>query len=180
MATFAYRGQLNSSEEPVIVPMLVANSQTVTVGSAVKTQSFASGSGVMAATAGSKIAGIVAGLVDNVGIDFSNTKQTYTGTYTKSTKTYVASATNTTVDLIKALVIVDPMALFENKSAGNLAVADTYKFFDLTSASQIADQDGADATGAFQLIKLDPSALSDATVGLFRMAENELFNYVQQ
>lgn len=177
---FQYRGQLNGAANPVILPMLIANSSTVVVGRAVKMQSLGSGGGVIAATAGSLVAGIVQGIVDKNGIDMDNSVQSITGTWTSSTQSFASSSTNTTVDLVKALVVVDKQALWYNDSAGDMAVADEYKFFDLLSAAQVADQNGHDTAGAFQLIKRNPDGDDDASKGIFRIAESNSEPYAQQ
>ena len=181
--SFEYRGQLSGgSENPVTMSVLIGNSSTVAVGEAVKLHVFASGSGAIRATAGSKILGIVVGIVDKNGIDLDNTSSSnYDGTWTSSSKTYASTADNTSDKLIKALVVVDPNALWYNDSAGTLAVADEYKLFDLLSATQFADQDGADSAGAFLLIKRDPDGDGDASKGIFKIAETEIVApYAQQ
>jgi hypothetical protein len=180
MATFAYRGQLNGAENPIVVHAMINNSDTVAVGEALSCDTFSNGSGAIRATAGSKVFGICVGIVDSEGIDLRNTKKTLKGTWTKGTNTYAAASDNLTVDMVSAIVNIDPLSLWENKTAGALATADLFKFFDLTSATQIADQNGTDAAGAFQLMKLDPSALGDTTVGLFKISESIFGFAVQQ
>lgn len=181
MAGFEYRGQLSGAQDPVTLPVLIGNSQTIKVGDAVKLVAFASAGGAMRATAGEEVLGICVGIVDRYGIDLDNTSSSnYDGTWTSSTKTYAASADNMTDKLVKALVVVDTEALWYNDSAGDLAAADEYKFFDLTDQDQIADQNGADNAGAFILIKRDPDGDGDASKGIFKIAESELDAYAQQ
>jgi len=181
MAGFEYRGQLSGAQDPVTLPVIIGNSQTVKVGDAVKLVAFASGGGACRATAGEEVLGICVGIVDKNGIDLDNTSSdNYDGTWTSSSKTYVASADNTTDKTVKALVVVDKEALWYNDSAGTLAVADEYKFFDVTDQDQIADQDGADNAGAFILIKRDPDGDGDASKGIFKIAEHEFDAYAQQ
>lgn len=182
MAGFNYRGQLSGGKEnPVTLRVKIANSQTVAVGEAVKLQTLASGGGALRATAGSKVLGIVQGIVDANGIDLDNTSTSnYDGTFTSSTKTYSASSNNMTNKQVQALVVIDKNALWYNDSAGDLAAADQYKFFDITSATQIADQDGSDTAGSFVLIKLNPDNDGDASKGLFTIAESQTDAYAQQ
>ena len=181
MAGFEYRGQLSGAQDPVTLPVIIGNSQTVKVGDAVKLVAFASGGGACRATAGEEVLGICVGIVDKNGIDLDNTSSdNYDGTWTSSSKTYVASADNTTDKTVKALVVVDKEALWYNDSAGTLAVADEYKFFDVTDQDQIADQDGANNAGAFILIKRDPDGDGDASKGIFKIAEHEFDAYAQQ
>jgi hypothetical protein len=177
---FTYRGQLDGKDNPVTLSVPVANSQTVVIGNACKMQTFASGGGCMNATAGSLVLGIVVGLTDVNGIDLDNTKVTIDGTWTSSSGTYVGASNNMTVKKIQALVVVDPYAIWFNDTAGDLAPADLQKHFDLVTAGQIADQNGADAAGAFYSIKLDPDGDADLSKGLFIVTESELAYAVQQ
>lgn len=181
MAGFEYRGQLNGAENPITLEVPIGNSATVKVGDAVKLVAFASGGGLTRATAGEEILGILTGIVDKNGIDLDNTStNNYDGTWTSSTKTYVASADNMTDKEIRGLVVVDKDALWYNDAAGNLAAADILKFFDLADQDQVADQDGADNAGAMILIKRDPDGDGDASKGIFKIAESELDPYAQQ
>ena len=181
MAGFEYRGQLSGGKEnPVTLPVVIGNSQTIKVGDAVKLVAFASGGGAYRATAGEEVLGVCVGIVDKNGIDLDNTDpQNYDGTWTSSSKTYVSASANMTSKAIKCLVVIDKDALWYNDSAGSLAVADEYKFFDVADQDQIADQDGADNAGAFVLIKRDPDGDADASKGIFKIAESELDPYVQ-
>ena len=180
--SFKYQGQLSGGKEnPVMLKVRIANSQTVAAGEAVKLQALSSGGGVMRATAGSQVLGIVDGIVNADGIDLDNANiSTYDGTWTSNTKTYAAASDNMTDKGVSVLVIVDKEAVFTNDSAGTLVAADELKYFDLTSATQIADQDGHDTAGAFILIKRDPIGDGDASQGAFKIAESELDAYAQQ
>lgn len=179
---FNYRGQLSGGKEnPVTLQVGIANSQTVTVGDAVKLQALSSGGGILPATAGSKIFGIVVGITDQYGIDLDNTSPSnFDGTWTSGTKAYAAASNNMTNKLVKAKVIVDENSLWYNDAAGDLVVADEFKYFDITSATQIADQNGNDTAGAFLLVRRDPDGDADASKGLFKIAESYLQPYVQQ
>jgi len=182
MAGFEYRGQLSGGKEnPVTLSVIIGNSQTVKVGDAVKLVAFASAGGATRASAGEEILGICVGIVDKNGIDLDNTDpNNYDGTWTSSSKTYVATSDNMTDKTVKALVVVDKDALWYNDTAGTLAVADEYKFFDLTDQDQVANQDGADDSGALILMKRDPDGDGDASKGIFKLAESELDAYAQQ
>lgn len=181
MAGFEYRGQLNGAENPVVLTVPIAASSAVKVGDAVKLQTFASGSGVLRATGGSKILGVVQGIVNNVGIDLDNADPaSFAGTWASSTGTYTASSANMTVKTVSVLIVVDKNAIWYNDAAGDFAAADIMKAFDLADQDQVADQNGADAAGALRLIKLDPDGDGDASKGLFIIVENDLDAYVQQ
>lgn len=176
---FQYRGQLNGAENPVVLDILVGNSDAVVVGRAVKMDTLGNGGGIIAATAGSRIVGILVGLTDKNGIDLDNTTQAHSGTWVPSTQTFTAAADNMTVDCIRGKVIVDKNSLWYNDTAGDLVVADEYKFFDLGSAAQVADQNGHDSAGAMMLIKRDPDGDGDASKGIFKIAESNLDPYAQ-
>jgi hypothetical protein len=182
MAGFEYRGQLSGGKEnPVTLPVLIGNSQTIKVGDAVKLVAFASGGGACRATTGEEVMGVCVGIVDKNGIDLDNSDpNNYDGTWTSSSKTYASSADNMSDKLVKALVVVDKDALWYNDTAGALAAADEYKFFDVADQDQIADQDGADNAGAFILVKRDPDGDADASKGIFKIAESEFDAYAQQ
>ena len=182
MAGFEYRGQISGGKEnPVMHSVLIGNTQTVKVGDAVKLVAFSSGGGLCRATAGEEVLGILVGIVDKNGIDLDNTStDNYDGTWTSSSKTYVTSADNMTDKLVRGQVVVDKEAKWYNDSAGTLAAADEYKFFDVTDQDQIADQDGADNAGAFVLLERDPDGDADASKGIFKLAESELDPYAQQ
>lgn len=181
MNGFEYRGQLNGADNPVVRHVAIANSQAVAVGQAVQLEAIGSGGGCKAAAAGTEVLGIIVGIVNNDGIDLDNANTgTYDGTWTTSTRTYTAAADNMTGKKVRALVVVDKESLFANDSAGDLALADEYKFFDLLSATQVADQNGHDTGGAMLLVKVDPDSTGDASVGLFKIAESELDAYAQQ
>lgn len=176
---FQYRGQLNGAENPVVLDVLVGNSDAVVVGRAVKLDTLSNGGGIIAATAGSRILGILVGLTDKNGIDLDNTKQVHSGTWVASTQTFTAAADNMTVDGIRGKVVVDKDALWYNDAAGDLVVADEYKFFDVANAYQVGDQNGHDSAGALMLIKRDPDGDGDASKGIFKIAESNLDAYAQ-
>jgi hypothetical protein len=178
MAIFDYKGQMNGAENPVDLHVLIGNSGTVAVGEAVKMDSFSNGGGVLRATAGSKVLGVVVGIVTNKGIPLANASTSdYDGTFTESSNTYAATSDNTTDKKVKAIVRIDEHALWRNDTAGDLAVADLLKYFDLSSATQVGDQNGHDTAGALQLMEIDPD---DASVGVFRIAEGYHYPYAQQ
>lgn len=178
MAQFRYVGQLNGAENPVTIEIPINNSDTVAVGEAVKMDTLVNGGGVIRATAGSRIFGFVVGIVNALGIDLDNADpNTFDGTWTSSSRTYVAASDNLTDKLVKARVVIDKEALWENDTAGDLALADDWKFFDLTSATQVADQNGHDTVGALVLVRR-PNP-DDASVGVFKIAESAVDPYAQ-
>lgn len=180
MAGFEYRGQLDGNTgSPVTHRVLIANSSTVKVGDAVQMEAFSSGGGCKRAAAGTEILGIVNGIVDADGIDLDNTGTTIDGTWTSSAQTYAAASDNVTVAGVRAEVVVDKNSKFYNDSAGDLAAADEYKFFDLADQDQVANQNGSDTVGAMLLVERDPDGDGDASKGIFVIAESELDPYAQ-
>ena len=180
MAGFEYRGQLNGAQNPVTHDIVIANSVTVKVGDVLTMTALSSGGGCSRAAAGSRVLGVCVGIVDKNGIDLDNTStDNYDGTWTSSSKTYITSSDNKTDKLIAAKVVVDKYAVWYNDSAGSLAAADEFKYFDLTDQDQIANQDGHDTVGAFILIKRDPDGDADASKGLFVITESYLNAYTQ-
>jgi hypothetical protein len=177
MAKFTYAGQLNGADNPVTIDVIINDSKTVSVGGAVLLDTFADGGGCEAASAGSLVLGICVGIYKGILPIESLPAGGYSGTYTASTQTYVAAANNTTVDKIHAKVVVDPMAKWRNDSAGALATADLFKCFDLVSATQVANQNGHDTGGAFQLLEINPDDVSE---GIWRIRESEFGYAVQQ
>lgn len=181
MAGFEYRGQLNGADNPVTITLPIGASATVKVGDLVKLVAFSSGGGLTRATATEEILGVCVGIVDKKGIDLDNTStDNYDGTWTSSSKTYVAASDNMSDKMISCRVVVDKNSIWYNDSAGTLAAADIGKFFDIADQDQVADQDGADNAGAMILIKRDPDGDSDASKGLFIIAEHEWDAYAQQ
>ncbi len=176
--SFVFKKSLDGNiAEPVVRYIKLGNTKTVVVGEAVKIDTFSNGGGALRITAGDKVLGIVVSIVDSNGIDLDNTRQTLHGTWTSATRTYVSASDNLTVDGVMVGVVMDKNVLWYNVTAGTLAYADEYKFFDILSATQIADQNGADAAGAFQLIERDADL---ATAGLFRISESQNDMAVQQ
>ena len=174
MARFVYKGRLNGEQPHGARKFLIGNSAAITIGGAVAS----TGGYIVAGTAGAKIAGICVGITTKNGLPIANASAaSYSGTFVESTGVYTAAADNATVDQVMAEIVMDKDALWENDSAGDLAQADVMGLFDLTSATQIADQNGSATAGAFQLIEINPN---DASMGLFRIAESRLDYAVQQ
>jgi hypothetical protein len=179
MAKFDYAGQLNGADNPVTIDVLISQAggaKTATVGGVVVLDALSDGGGCEAASAGSLVLGICVGLYQGIRPIENLPAGSYSGTYVASTRTYTAASDNITVDKIYAKVVVDPMAKWKNDSAGDLVAADLFKCFDLVSATQVANQNGHDTQGAFQLLEIDPN---DASTGIFRIRESE-FGYAAQ
>ena len=168
MAGFEYRGQINGAQNPILENLIIGNSVTVTVGDAVL---LTTGFVALGTSSSVGIYGIVVGIVNDKGLDLDSAKaDTYDGTWTSSSKTYVATADNQTDKKIRAVVCPDPMALWYNDSSGTLTTAMLKQHFKLTDEDQIDQGTNTAAVGQFQLWKLDPDADADASKGLWRIS----------
>ncbi len=169
---FEHRGQLSGSEPPAYANVVIANSQTISVGDAITVASGA----VSVGTSGNRIFGVVAGIVNSDGIDLENANtNTFDGTFTgktgSSSDTYVASADNVTDKKVQAQVIYDDDALFINDSDGDFTdPTDLWQHYVLVSESQIDESSNSETVGQFQLVKLDPDGDGDASKGIFRLS----------
>ena len=172
MASFTYAGQLNSSESPVTIDVVIKNSAHVAVGEAVTLNS-----GVDSASTSSRILGICVGIYDvnGLALDNADTSQ-LDGTWVSSTQTYTAGNDNVTDDYVTVKVIVDKMSLFRNDSDATLTKAMVASHFHLATAGQIDGDTNAEDKGQFWLAKLDPE---DASVGFFCISESVMDPYVQ-
>jgi len=166
MAGFSLRGHLLGAANPVTRDAIVGNSQTVTVGDAVKmTDGFA-----QVCDANDRIMGIVAGITDANGIDLDSTQSdNYDGTWTSSAKTYVATSDNQTDKKVKVKMICDPYALFYNDADASLTSAMDMEFFSLIDEDQVDGDTNSATVGELQLWKRDPDSDADASKGIFRI-----------
>lgn len=169
MTGFEYRKSLKGSEDAGVLYFTGANSITFIIGDAVKvdTSGFAT-----TASAGNKLAGIVAQVVDANGIAVDPDSGT--------TNNYTMTSTNQTVGLKKVGIIFSKDALFANQATTALAVTNLLQFFDLSDKNTISTASASDTAGQMQLIGLDPDGDGDTTKGLFRIAESQFDPYVQQ
>jgi hypothetical protein len=181
---FRYFSTLNAgTPTPIARPYLIGNSKTLRVGDAVRIDT----SGLcVTAGAGNPIAGVIVGFVDNNGIPVNGFGVTNTTGATFSGDDVVVTASDNTsrASAVYAQVVLDPSGniLWLNKSDGSLALTNLFQLFDNDSNSrQIATGGASDSSGQWQLIELDPEskggAATDATKGLFRIAEPQLMNF---
>lgn len=175
MAGFEYRGQLNGAENPVTLKVCIKNSATVKVGDMV----YNDGAGATRATSSTLILGVVVGIVNADGIDLDNAAtDSYDGTWTSSTKTYVADSDNMTVKKISALVIADENALFYNDSDGDFTnPADQHLFCDLSDHDQVDESETSATAGQVFIYKLDPDSDGDASKCIVKIARSQLMAY---
>jgi len=183
MAYFKPKGRLSNEQSAGQISLIIANSQTVYTGAAV---SISAGF-VIPATTTSKILGVVVGFVDRLGRPLDTTfmaNKNFTGTFTNGalgTQNYVSSSSNQTVDMVKALIVIDPNQLYVNDTQTALTTAMLFGFFRIRSgvnATQLATYAG-DVAAPFQLIQLDPDSTGTTTQGLFKIAQSAFEAYVQ-
>jgi len=166
MAGFSLRGHLLGAQNPVTDHIIIAASETVTVGDAMK---MSSGYAAVC-DANDRIYGVCIGIVDKNGIDLDSTSSdNYDGTWTSSSSTYTASADNTTDKQIKAIIVADPYALWYNDADADLTAAMDKQFFSLVDEDQIDGDTNSATVGEMQLWSRDPDGDSDASKGLFRI-----------
>lgn len=178
MAGFFYRKHMLGLTTGACAEFIIANSQTITVGDSIK---LSSGYATLALAAGPTM-GVVLGIVDPNGINIDGEAADVDGTVSGSgqTLTYVAASDNATSKMVKVQVMCDPFALFYNDADGSLTQAYVGTFFDVVAASDQIDQSSTTTSGNWQLIELDPDGDSDASKGLFRIAEWQGWAYAQQ
>lgn len=166
MAKFDYVGHLLGAPNPAVTELIIANSQTVTIGDAIKN----SGGYAAVCDANDRILGIVVGFTDKNGIDLDSTlRSNYDGTWTNTpgAQTYVASNDNVTDKQIKVKVIADPYALFENDADAAMTAAMRFSFFSLVDEDQVDGDTNSTTVGELQLWKL-PNP-DDLSIGWFRI-----------
>lgn len=174
---FQFRYNLAGRTSGIRRSFIITGSQTITVGDMVSLSSgFLSLSG-----AGATIMGVVVGLTDKNGIDLGNTKLSGTWTYTRSTRTVVAAADNTTVDQVKALIDVDPLSVWAGETDN--ASTDTQSrlagcYSDIVAASDQVDDDTAATTQAQLFIwGADPESNSTNKANLYSIAQHQIMGW---
>lgn len=162
MAGFHFRKSLVTKDEPSLLYFIIDNSDVVQIGDAmyINTDGHA---GI--ATAGIKVAGIAAQVVDKNGIAIDPDSGT--------SDTYTVASDNETVAKKEVGLICSQDVLFFNDADGDLATTDLMQFFNLIDENTIDESDGGDTAGQFQLVGLDPDGDGDASKGLFKIAESQ-------
>jgi len=172
---FYYRGSLlGVHSSPMILEVILAASQTVTLGDAVRVNT--SGYSVVCG-ATSLVAGVVKGIVDKNGMSVFSPRSSRGSATVSGDDTCTTASDNTTVDQIKAQIEIalPGNSLYYNDANGDFTQSEVFKYFDLTSTGDQIDQGtGSDAAAVAQLIKIDPDGDGDASKGLFIFAETQL------
>lgn len=158
--------------------ILIDDSVTMTLGDAVAINTTGA-LGVVAV--GERVLGVVTGFVDKNGLPLN--AQHVTGSdFTQSgtagrigSETVVTASDNTTDSQIQAVVIVDPSQEYYNDADEDLDLTDDYQYFDTVSAGDQIDASTVSTTGQFLCVDRDPDNDSDASKGIFRIAESALY-----
>lgn len=175
MAGFEYRGQLNGAENPRTLDCAIKNSATVKVGDMV----YNDGDGITRATSATLVLGVVVGIVNDDGIDLDNAStDTYDGTWTSSSKTYVAAGDNMTDKKVRAKVIADENALWYNDADGNFTdPGDCHLFCDLADHDQVDESETSATAGQVFIVKLDPDGDGNTSKCIVKIARSQLHAY---
>ena len=113
-----------------------------------------------------KIMGVLTGYVDDFGksIDFNS----------GSDVAFTAASDNTSSALVNGIVDVGRELWIQLDADASLAVTNIGQYFNLNNAIQVDFADASDTNGAVQLLRLDPEGVSDASMGLYRIADHQL------
>ena len=175
---FKFRQNVYGVDQPGSVDFIIANSQTLTIGDAVRINTAGY---LIVCAAGDPVLGILTGLVDLNGVNvFSPRAQGTAGTTLTPDDTVTVSSTNQSdaTRNVKAQVQLDPAGanLYYNDADGDFAATNMLQMFDTTSGGdQISQASASDTNGQFQLIKLDPDNDGDLSKALFRVSEGQLY-----
>jgi hypothetical protein len=179
---FRFRRSLYGGDLPAGLRFRVANSATIKIGDAVRVNNAGF---LVRAAAGNPVLGILTGIVNNTGINvFGLGATTASATLTEDDQV-ATSSTNQTNNVatgwIEGEVVVDPAGalLWYNDADDTMAQTNVCQFYDVVAASAQIDESSADdSSGQFQCVVLDPDGDSDASKGLFRIAEPQLLSEV--
>ena len=150
-------------ERSDILPILMGNTVTYVMGDLVTVDS--DGLLQLITSSDEKIAGVVVGFVGKNGepLDFA----------TGYNDRFTSSGTNSTVALHKALVDVGREIWIQIDADASLAQTNLFQYFNTNNSYQVDVGDASDTDGAVQLVKLDPEGVSDASMGLYRIADHQ-------
>lgn len=159
---------------PTAFEFIIDNSETVTIGDAVD---FNSGY-LQVVDAGDNPLGVVVGIVDANGVPVNHPDADVDGTVTGD-DTYATASDNTSDKKVKAQVIISTNVLYFNDADSDLSAAKVGLYFDTTATGDQITGSGSTSAGAFQLVVWEPNNDGDASTGLFKISETQLFTYAQ-
>lgn len=153
----------SKTEKSDFLPILMGNTVTFVIGDLVTVDS--DGLLQLVTSSDEKIAGIVTGFVgkNNEAVDFLSG-------YTDRVTT---TSDNSTVAMNRAIVDVGREIWIQIDADASLAQTNLFQYFNTNNSYQVDVADAADTNGALQLIKLDPEGVSDASMGLYRIADHQ-------
>jgi len=179
---FIYKRHLTPGiETPATLEVILANSAgPITVGDAVK---YNDGGYLVGCTADYAMLGICVGFVTSKGENIFKTSEDH-GATLAGDDTVTAASDNVTVHKVKAVVVIDQMALFQAYADSTLGQAECGLWFDgvVIDGTYVDGVTGTGATYAagtqqFQLIEL-VTTLNDGsastTTGLFRIGRSQV------
>ena len=157
----------------------INNSATITVGDMV----ILSSGYIALAPANTPIMGCVVGLTDSDGIDLASSRKVLAGSgasYTASTRTVVAGSDNSTTDLLKAIIDVDPFSVWSAApdaaigSTGASILTGSYCDLVATAGDQPDESDASASQQQLFIWGLDPENSSN---GLYSIAQHQLWGW---
>ena len=183
-AGFHLRKSVYGGDLPAGMNFLLDDSATFTIGDAVQVDTDGL---LVRSTAGEEVLGVLVGIVSDDDINvfsLDSGSAPIAGSTLTGDDTIATSSTNSTDSTrsVNGKVVLDPAGalLWYNDSSGTLAQTNLCQFFNgNATADQIDQTSASDANGQWQLMELDPDGDSDASKGLFRIAENQNHPYTQ-
>jgi len=150
-------------ERSDFLPVLMGNTVTFVMGDLVTVDS--DGLLQLITSSDEKVCGVVKGFVAKNGESVS-----FLSGYDDRVTT---ASDNSTVAMNKAIVDVGREIWFQMDADASLAQTNLFQYFDMNNSYQVDVADASDSNGAVQLIKLDPEGVSDASMGLYRIADHQ-------
>ena len=145
------------------LPILMGNSVTFVMGDLVTVDT--SGYLQLVTNSDEKIAGVVVGFVSKNGESI--------GFLSGYEDRITTASDNATVAGNRAIVDVGREIWIQIDADASLAQANLFQYFNLNNSYQVDVGDASSSNGAVQLIKLDPEGVSDASMGLYRIADHQ-------
>ena len=145
---FTWRKSLTGDDSPVTSDFIIGGSATIKIGDLVRINT--AGLVVNCATGGIQL-GVVAGLVDQNGINVFSPRAQGTSGATLTPDDQIATASDNATNaakLLKAQVYVDPTSsnLYFNIADGNLAQTNLFQTFDVANGNQVTTGGASDTT----------------------------------
>jgi hypothetical protein len=146
------------------LPILMGNSVTFVMGDLVTVDT--NGLLQLVTNSDEKICGVVRGFVGKHGesLDFAAAG---------NDDRFTSASDNSTVAMNRAIVDVGREIWIQIDADASLAQTNLFQYFDTNNSYEVDVADASDTSGALQLIKLDPEGVSDASMGLYRIADHQ-------